>query len=171
MSVTIITGASYGIGNSIARYILQSFSGSKVLLTARSEQPLAEVYEAYGPERVAYVVGDIGQEDVIDKVLATAVKKFGSIGGIVANAGMLDPVDPVDAVDIAKWKTLFNVNVFSVVDLVSKAIPELKKTNGNVVLVSSGASTKPYVSTDVGTLGSLLILERLECLRSLQGSH
>lgn len=142
MSVSIITGASAGIGNSIARHILDSSSSTKVLLTARSEAPLKQISEKYGEERVSYLIGDIADENLSSALVSKAIEKFGAINSIIANAGVLEPVESVQNVTIKQWKKLFDVNYFSVVDLVSKAIPHLKKTNGNVILVSSGASTK-----------------------------
>lgn len=141
---TIITGASSGIGQAIAKHILSTSSGS-VFLTARTEEPLKELATQYGLDRVGYLVADIAKEETSKAIVDQALSQFNSIQTVIANAGMLEPVERVDDVHIGQWKKHFDVNYFSVVDLVSRALPHLKKTNGNVILVSSGASTKATV--------------------------
>lgn len=59
--VVIVTGASRGIGLAIARSLLTS--SHRVVLTARSEGPLAEVKAAH-PGKVEYVAGDITDTEV-----------------------------------------------------------------------------------------------------------
>ena len=77
-------------------------------------------------------------------IVSKTIEKLGAIDAIVANDGLLEPVESVQQVKIDNWKKLFDVNYFSVVDLVSQALPYLKQTNGSIILVSSGASTKSY---------------------------
>lgn len=93
---------------------------------------------------MAIVVGDVTDAAVSAKAVNVAVEKFGGVDSVVANAGVLDPVDAVAKADTEKWRTLFDINLFSVVELVKQALSHLKKSNGRVVAVSSGASTKPY---------------------------
>lgn len=99
----------------------------------------------YGEERVCTIQGDLSDLSVGKQVVDTCVAKFGRIDSIIANAGVLEPVQKVGLAEIAEWKRLFDINFFSVVALVSQALPFLKESKGQVVLVSSGASTKGYV--------------------------
>lgn len=99
----------------------------------------------YGEERVATVQGDLADEVVVKQVVELCIGKFGRIDSIVANAGILEPVQRVELADIKDWKHLFDVNFFSIVSLVAQSIPYLKESKGNVIMVSSGASTKGYV--------------------------
>ena len=59
--VIIVTGASRGIGLAIATTLLAS--SHRVVLTARSEEPMAEL-EAAHPGKVQYVAGDITESEV-----------------------------------------------------------------------------------------------------------
>lgn len=90
------------------------------------------------------MVGDVADSATSAEAIAVALQKYGQINSLVANAGVLDPVDSVAKADVAKWKVLFDINLFAVVELVSQALPHLKKTNGKIIGVSSGALTKPY---------------------------
>lgn len=98
--------------------------------------------EKYG-DRVKTVTGDISDERVASKAIEKALE-FGSIDSVVANAGVLDPVNTVAKADVAKWRNLFDINFFSVVDLFQKALPHVKESNGRFVAVLSGALTKSY---------------------------
>lgn len=109
---------------------------------ARSKGSLEALKKKY-QDRVKIVTGDVSDESVSEQAIAKALE-FGAIDSVVANAGVLDPVDPITKADVAKWKTLFDINFFSVVTLVSKALPHLKKSNGRFVAVLSGALTKSY---------------------------
>lgn len=111
---------------------------------ARTPDFLHTLVEKFGADRVVAVVGDVADTETAQKAVNLAISNFGSVDSIVANAGVLDPVDAIAKADVAKWKALFDVNFFSVVELVQIALPHLKKSHGNFVAVLSGASTKPY---------------------------
>lgn len=93
--------------------------------------------------RVKVVSGNVTEAQVVGKAIEAA-EAFGSLDSVVANAGVLDPVAAVGKASVAQWRELFEVNLFSVVELVSQALPHLEKSNGRFVAVSSGASTKAY---------------------------
>lgn len=122
-------------------YLAQSPSHNLVAI-ARSEKSLATLKEKHG-DRVKTVAGDVTDEKVVLEAIDKALE-FGSIDSVVANAGVLDPVDTVAKADISKWKQLFDINFFSVVDLATKTLPHLKKSNGRFVAVLSGALTNSY---------------------------
>ncbi|CDK27534.1 unnamed protein product [Kuraishia capsulata CBS 1993] len=144
MPAIIVTGASRGIGKALAEIILSKSNDTKLVVTARSLEPLKALVTKYGVDRVAFVEGDISSEEVSKKLVSTAVTKFGGISGIVLNAGVLEPVTQLDELDVNAWKKLFDINFFSAVQLVHDAIPELRRTSGQVIFVSSGASTSGY---------------------------
>ncbi|GME69795.1 unnamed protein product [[Candida] boidinii] len=144
MSVVAVTGASRGLGRAIASIVLTCEKDTKIVAIARSADKLKELEAEFGSERVAIVTGDICDKEVAKKVVNTAVQKFGKLDSIVFNAGVLDPIKPLEFADIAAWRNLFEVNFFSIVGLLSEAIPELRKSKGNAIFVSSSASVFPY---------------------------
>ncbi|EGV61408.1 oxidoreductase [Yamadazyma tenuis] len=137
--VLILTGASTGIGASIASIYL-SRPDTCLVAVARSEDKLQELVETYGSDRVAFVAGSVSEDQVIRQSVELAVSKFGRVDSVIANAGVLDPVQTIDNADIDAWKQAFDVNFFSVVNLAKYVIPELRKTRGSFIGVSSGAS-------------------------------
>lgn len=146
MPVIIVTGASRGIGQSISEILLNnSDSTIKIIAVARSLAPLQELQSQYGAEKVSVIAGDLSEQSTITEIVKTVSEKYnGELTGIIANAGVLDPVERIADADITQWMKLFQINFFSIVSLVSCTLPFLRKTQGQVVLVSSGASTKGY---------------------------
>lgn len=139
----IVTGVSRGIGRSIVEEILSR--GEDIIVTgiARSESPLKSLKDQFG-NKFSYVIGDITDKKVANSLIEEALNKTGKIDSVIANAGALEPVQNVQNADVEDWKKLFDVNFFSVVTLFTLAMPYLIKSQGNLIFVSSGASTKWY---------------------------
>ena len=79
----IVTGASQGIGAGIVRAFLAR--GYDVVGTARRATKSKELSAS---DHLALIDGDIGQFETAQKVAELAIKKFGSIDAVVANAGI-----------------------------------------------------------------------------------
>ena len=86
--VAIITGASRGIGKSIA--LLMAKNGAKVVVSARNQELLdslvAEI-KAFGGEALA-VAGDVSSTADANNLVASAVETFGQVDILVNNAGI-----------------------------------------------------------------------------------
>ncbi len=83
----LITGASSGIGLDIAKGFLER--GSNVVMNARNSEKLAAAARVLGDEnRIAIVPGDIGNKETGEKMVRTAVERFGSVDVLVNNAGI-----------------------------------------------------------------------------------
>jgi len=83
----LITGASSGMGLDIARGFLER--GSNVVMNARNSEKLAAAARALGDEnRIAIVPGDIGNKETGEKMVKSAVERFGSADVLVNNAGI-----------------------------------------------------------------------------------
>ncbi|MBK8166256.1 MAG: 3-oxoacyl-[acyl-carrier-protein] reductase [bacterium] len=83
----IVTGASRGIGEAIARDL--AAAGWPLVLVARNREKLdALAAELGGPERCLACPGDIGSWDDAQRVAAVTQETFGTIDGLVNNAGI-----------------------------------------------------------------------------------
>ncbi|KAF6063318.1 short chain dehydrogenase family protein [Candida albicans] len=133
--VSIVTGASRGIGKAIAEILLKTPS-SKVVIVARSQAPLESFQKQHGSDRVAFVAGDITDPATSKTAVETAISKFGQLNAVIANAC----VGPIENTSVDQLKQLYDINVFSVVELIKHSLPHLKKTNGKVIGVSSIAA-------------------------------
>jgi NAD(P)-dependent dehydrogenase (short-subunit alcohol dehydrogenase family) len=107
--VVVITGASRGIGEAIARAC--AAQGAKVVLASRKQADLDRVASSLPTERVLAVACHTGKADEVDALFGKAVERFGRIDGIVNNAATNPHFGPlVDTPDAAIDKTI-EVNV------------------------------------------------------------
>jgi NAD(P)-dependent dehydrogenase (short-subunit alcohol dehydrogenase family) len=106
--VIVITGASRGIGEAIARACVEA--GAKVILASRKQADLDRVAGALG-DRALAVACHTGKAEDVDAMMTKAVEKFGRVDGYVNNAATNPYFGPlVDTPDSAIDKT-FEVNV------------------------------------------------------------
>ncbi|KAG6038835.1 hypothetical protein E4U41_003596 [Claviceps citrina] len=138
--VIIITGASRGIGAAIASCLLGQ--SHRLVLTARSAEPLDLLKRAH-PGRVEYVAGDMADPEMPEKLVSLAVRAFGQLDGLVLNHGAIMS-EKLARTSVDDFKKLYDVNVFSCVAMAQAAIPEIRKTKGCILWVSSGAARVAY---------------------------
>ncbi|ORX56752.1 NAD(P)-binding protein [Hesseltinella vesiculosa] len=147
-TVYLITGASKGIGRATVLNALR-YNNGRVVAVARNEILLNELQSTakkmgFGEDRLLIVPGDICNKQTVSTAVQAAVAKWGKLDAVIANAGILEPVSLVENTTLEDWQTLFNVNLFSIVDLAKESLPYLRKTRGTLILVSSGAAVKGY---------------------------
>ncbi|MBA3396682.1 MAG: glucose 1-dehydrogenase [Deltaproteobacteria bacterium] len=107
--VIVVTGASRGIGEAIARACVDA--GAKVVLASRKQADLDRVAASLPPDRVLAVACHTGKAEDVEAMVARAVEQFGRIDGLVNNAATNPYFGPlIDTPDAAIDKT-FEVNV------------------------------------------------------------
>lgn len=136
--VVIVTGASSGIGEAVAREFAKN--GSKVVLAARSEEKLAGItsgLRSIGYEAM-YVRADVSIEADCRNLIEKAVEKYGTVNILVNNAGIsMRAVFP--DVTLKVLHRLMDVNFWGTVYCTKYALPYLVKNKGSLVGVSSVA--------------------------------
>jgi NAD(P)-dependent dehydrogenase (short-subunit alcohol dehydrogenase family) len=134
----IITGAVTGLGRATA--LGAAAAGAALTLVGRRAQPLEAVRvlcEQAGAD-VQVVVADVGEKAAAPIVVDAALERFGSIYGLVNNAGVarLGGVGEVSDDDICE---MFFINTIGPLRLVTAAADALRASSGVVVnLVSAG---------------------------------
>jgi short-subunit dehydrogenase len=134
--VTVITGASSGIGKAIAIDFAQR--GSKVVLGARREKQLKEVVEIItkaGGDAI-YCVMDVTQDNLCRKLIHTAIDQYGKIDILICNAGISMRAN-FSEVDMSVLHQLMNVNFWGTVYCIKHALSYLIKSKGSIVGISS----------------------------------
>ena len=111
--VAIITGASRGIGEAIARVL--ATNGAKVMITSRKQEGIDAAREriiAAGadPDSVAATVCHAGKQDMIDALFATTIERFGDFDVLVNNAATNPYFGPMVMVDEGAYAKTFEVN-------------------------------------------------------------
>jgi short-subunit dehydrogenase len=132
----VITGASSGIGAALAlEFARQHFN---IVLAARRLDRLTEMVkqvEAIGRAALP-VAADVTKDGDMEKVIAAAVEKFGTVDVVIANAGF-GVVGQVENLKIDDFKRQFETNVYGVLRTVYASLPELKKSKGRFAIVGS----------------------------------
>ncbi|KAI1404796.1 NAD(P)-binding protein [Hypoxylon fuscum] len=139
--VFIVTGASRGLGLAVAQLLIQA--SHKVFLVARTEKDL-QALKTQHASSVDFMTADLADLEVAPKIIESTLKAFGKIDGIVINHGVLAPITRISDSSAEEWRHAYDINVFSAVALLKEAIPELRKSKGRVVFISSGAAFGAY---------------------------
>ena len=135
--VTIVTGASSGIGAATA--VKFARLGAVLAITGRNLENLEDTARKCvetGASQPLLIQADLMKEDDCTKIIQDTVGKFGKLDVLVNNAGVLE-MGSIEATSLEQYDRVMGVNVRSVYHLTMLAVPHLEKTKGNIVNVSS----------------------------------
>lgn len=139
----LVTGASTGIGRAIAEGLARE--GARVMLAARSEEPLQSAVEAIrlaGGEADGHAA-DVTDPDAIARLMGAVRRRFGDPDILVVNAGGPAPGIP-SSVDDDAWARGFELTLMSAVRLSREAVPAMRaKRWGRIVNVTSLSVRQP----------------------------
>jgi NAD(P)-dependent dehydrogenase (short-subunit alcohol dehydrogenase family) len=145
-AVVIVTGASRGLGASIAQWLGRN--GDKVVLVARSRERLlqcADKVEKQGGKALAATL-DVSDPEACRDLILKTIDTFGRIDGLVNNAGVVTPLASIETADPQAWKYCMEVNVIGPFYMTKFCLPHLRKSRGKIINVSSGAAHIPIES-------------------------
>jgi short-subunit dehydrogenase len=137
--VVIITGASQGIGEALAKHLAKI--GAKVVLAARSKEIIEKLAQEL-PGSFA-VPTDMRKPADVKNLVNETVKKFGRADILINNAGQ-GMYGPLETVDIEKYKEIMELNVFGVLRAMQAVIPQMRKQGGGIILNISSRVSKNY---------------------------
>jgi len=135
----IVTGASQGIGAGIVKAFLAR--GYNVVGTARSATKSKELSAS---DHLALIDGDIGQFETAQKVAQLAIKRFGSIDAVVANAGIF-LVKPFTDYTPDDFRALVSTNLAGFIYITQLAVKQMlsQKSGGSIVTISAALADNP----------------------------
>jgi len=135
--IVIVTGASSGIGKACAEEFAKR--GAHLVLGARQYVTLCEITadleKGYGIKAIA-VQSDVSKEEDCKLLVQQAITTFGRVDILVNNAG-LSMRALFDDLDLSVLKNLMDVNFWGTVYCTKYALPEILKSKGSIVSVSS----------------------------------
>jgi len=140
----VVTGGGRGIGRGISREM--AAAGASVVITGRSEQPLAdtvaEIEKAGG--KAVYLPGDICSFATINAVVKKAIDSYGYIDCWVNNAGSADPRDNGPAIDMSEeaYDRVVNLNM-KWAFFCAQAAARTMTRGGSIINISSRAGAQP----------------------------
>jgi short-subunit dehydrogenase len=161
--VVLITGASAGIGEALAREFA-SQGASLALLARRLDRlsSLSEELKAQGVKAIA-VECDITKPNDLENAVAKINQELGAIDVAVANAGFALHGE-IDELKIDDYYRQFETNAFGVVRTYYAVINDLKKTKGNFVIIGSLASFVAPSGYGCYSMSKFAIRAFAECL-------
>jgi short-subunit dehydrogenase len=142
-SVTLITGASGGIGEALA--YVAARAGRKLVLVARSAEGLQKVADAIasnGHARPETIAMDLGEPRAVDRLAEELGKRGFSVVELVNNAGY-GLSGPVDQLDRADQLGIVDLNIRALTDLTIRFLPEIVAAHGGILNIASTAAYQP----------------------------
>lgn len=142
MKTVIVTGASQGIGAAVANLFLER--GYNVVANSRN---ITSKNELTRSDRLALVDGDISQEDTARRIVDTAVQRFGSVDGLVNNAGIFiaKPFVDYSSEDFRKLSAT-NLDGFVYITQLTARQMLAQKSGGSIVNITASIADHPLAA-------------------------
>ncbi|PSQ89326.1 MAG: NAD-binding protein [Bacteroidetes bacterium QS_8_64_10] len=149
--ITLVTGASSGIGQTIARHLAEE--GATVYGLARSTGKLEAFRDEIGAERFRPLTGDVRDDVSVQEAVDQIENEAGRLDVLVNNAGLAQFGD-VDEQSLEEWNVQMETNVRGVFLCTRAAVPLMKRQNdesgfgGHIVNIASiaGLVSNPGMS-------------------------
>ena len=166
--VILVTGASDGIGKTIAKEYARL--GATIILHGRDTSKLEAIYdeiiEAGYPQPAIIPLNLVNATPEQFQSLADTIQnELGRLDGILHNAGMLSELSPIEFTSAETWHQIMQVNVNSVFLLTKACMPLLRAApSASVIMTSSGVGRKgrafwgPYAVSKFATEGLMQVL-------------
>jgi short-subunit dehydrogenase len=164
--ITIVTGASGGIGLATARFLAQN--GAKVVLAARSADKL-KALEKELPDSLA-IPTDMRRPEAIHTLVKATLARFGRIDILINNAGQ-GMYGPIETVNLENYRSVMDLNVYGPLLAMQTVIPIMREQGGGMIVNVSSLVSKnhfPYLGAYASTkcaLNALSLTAREELVK------
>ncbi len=147
--VAVVTGASKGIGASIAKHL--AAAGASVVVNyassrAGADQVVSAILSVGG--RAVAVQADVAKQADIERLFAETKAAFGQLDILVNNAGIYDG-EPLGQITEESFHRHFNLNVLGLILTTQEALKSFGPEGGSIVNISSIVSTLSPATTAV----------------------
>ena len=164
--VAVITGASTGIGLGLARKLLAN--GAEVFMSSRTPEHIAEAAVSLRPygDKVHAQVLDVRDEKAVTDYMDYVASRSRLVDYLFCNAGVGYGQPYANVTKREDWNTIFDVNVFGVVNCVHAMLPHLlEKKSGHIVITSSVAGISPLPYQTIYVASKYAVYGFARCLR------
>ncbi len=163
--VALVTGAARGIGFATAQGLIAR--GASVVVVDLDQDACDTAAARLHDTKAIGLAADVTDRGALQRVVATAVERFGGLDVVVANAGIGSTGATFRATSSESFDRVLDVNLHGVVRTVQAALPEIVARKGHVVVVASiyaffngmGASAYAMSKAGVEQFGRALRVE------------
>jgi NAD(P)-dependent dehydrogenase (short-subunit alcohol dehydrogenase family) len=170
--VSIVTGASQGIGQVIAQEL--AGRGDTVVLAARNVEGLKETAAAIEQAggRHLVVETDVTDRASIEEMVTGVARDLGRIDNLVNNSGIAGPSGKLWEVDPEEWRETFEVNVFGVFAASRAVMPVMiGQGSGSIVIIGSISGKRPLYGRSAYTATKTALIGLTRTLAVEAGEH
>jgi len=158
--VAIVTGASEGIGEAIAKLFVEE--GAQVVTVARRSDKLHATFDGYA--QVQTIATDVAAADAAERIVNAAISRFGRLDILVNNAGV-NEYQPLAATTDDVWQRHLDVNMTAMFKLCRHAAPHLRASGAgriinlaSITAVQVQAGLSAYAATKHAVAGLTKVL-------------
>lgn len=146
--VVLVTGASAGIGEAIARHFARR--GSRVVAAARRIERLEGLARELGSDAIFPLELDVCDPAATAGFVETLPAQFRDIDCLVNNAGLALGLEPAAGADLGYWDRMIDTNCRGLVHVTRAILPGMvERGRGHVINLGSVAGTYPYPGGNV----------------------
>jgi NAD(P)-dependent dehydrogenase (short-subunit alcohol dehydrogenase family) len=157
--VALVTGASKGIGEAMARGLAEF--GARVVVSSRKQEgvdAVAEAFRADGLEATG-IAANIGTLDDIHALVDKTVETYGGLDVIINNAAANPVFGPIQNTDERAFDKIIDVNLKGPFELCKKAYPILKERGGgSIIHISSIGGIRPEAGIGIYSVSKAAII-------------
>src|SRR5215213_7977257 len=155
----VVGGASSGLGRAVAEQLI--VEGARVLLVARNADALQEVVKELG-EQAHPCPADVSHRTGVDKVATVAVDRFGTLDGVLVNAGG-PPFGPALKLTDEQWLHAFRLLIGEPVRLLRTLVPQMND-GASVLFITSSSVREPIQGLDASNVLRPGVAALVKCL-------
>ncbi|NHF62127.1 SDR family NAD(P)-dependent oxidoreductase [Microcella pacifica] len=157
-TVTVVTGASTGIGRAVA--LRQARAGDRVWALVRDPAACAEIENTAQHEGLALhlVAGDVTDDASTAAAFKHILDVSGHVDRLISNAGAYLGA-PFESMTVDELRGVFEVNYFGALRCVSHVLPGMRRAGGGIIIAVSSQSSEAIFPTWTAYAGSKRALE------------
>lgn len=130
----LVTGGSRGIGKAIARAF--HHAGARVFICGRGARSLIAAAKEIG--EINCIQGDVRRD------AARILRRIDRLDVLVNNAGGMEHFGRFEETPAKAWRSTFELNLFSAVEVTRAALPLLRRSKGSIVNIASDVGRRPF---------------------------
>lgn len=156
--VVLVTGAARGIGEGVARWLLDH--GWQVALCDLGDSQGEAVAASLG-DSAMFVTMDVADEDQVTRGVAAVIERFGRLDALVCNAGVASPHSgPLQELSLEQWNQVLAINLSGPMLLAKHCAAHLRATGGAIVNMAStrASQSEPESEAYAASKGGLVAL-------------